>query len=97
MLFGKMVVMTFVFLCSLGIFSVLWTIFFMIKMSFEISDKRDVFSRRTIWNPLNTIFFPNILNENGLKSRRNIFRGLILFLISFAGAAGVGALVYLTN
>jgi hypothetical protein len=97
MLFGKLIIFTFVACCVLGLFSVLWVIVFSIKIIFELSDSKDAFSRRTLWNPLNAIFSPSLLSESGIKSRANIFRGLVVFSAALLGAACIAGLVGLTN
>lgn len=89
LIFSWIVAATFVGICCVGIASVLWVMFFSIRMMFQFKDSSDTFSRKILWNPLNAIFNPVVLNDRGLGSRRNIFRGLSVFFISFALAGGI--------
>lgn len=74
----------FAVVCLVGITSVLWVIFFALRLIFQFSDSSDAFSRRTLWNPLNAIFNPLLLSPEGLISRKRVFRGAMAFIISLA-------------
>lgn len=62
--------------------SIIWMIVFSIRLLFQFSDSKGAFSRRTLWNPLNAIINPSVLNAEGLKSRRRVLQGAVAFLIS---------------
>jgi RHS repeat-associated protein len=60
--------------------SIIWMIVFSIRLLFQFSDSKDAFSRRTLWNPLNAIINPRVLSDEGLKSRRRVLQGCLVFL-----------------
>ena len=83
----------FVALCLVGAVSVLWVIFFSVRMAFQFSDSKDAFSRKTMWNPMNAIMNPDVLSPEGLVSRKRALRGGLIFILAFA-VAGCIAVIF---
>ena len=94
---NHVLVVLFVAACIVGIVCFLWTTFFLIRMGFQFSDSRDAFSARTLWNPLNALFSPELLSPEGRHSRRLLFMGALGFVLSIAIALGVAGLVWFAN
>lgn len=84
---------TFVVLCLVGAASALWLIFFSARMIFQLSDSRDAFSRKILWNPMNAFINPSVLSPEGLVSRKRALRGGLFFILAFA-VAGCIAVIF---
>lgn len=82
---------------AIGGASMIWMAVFSIRMLFQFSDSKDAFSRRTLWNPLNAIINPSILNAQGLKSRKRVLHGGMVFLVSLALGACIAVVFQLLN
>lgn len=78
-------------------FSLIWSIFFMVKMGFQFKNPGDAFSRKTIWNPLNVLFTPVLLSTSGLRSRRLFIFGVMAFSTSITLAAVAGGVIWILN
>jgi hypothetical protein len=87
----------FVVLCLIGAASVLWVIFFSVRMMFQFSNADVAFSRRTLWNPMNAIVNPGTLSPEGLASRKKVLRGVIAFVLSVALAGCIAVLFQLLD
>lgn len=93
LIFSWIISAAFVGLCCIGMASILWVMFFSIRIMFQFKNSADAFSRKTLWNPLNAIFNPDVLSERGLGSRRRIFRGLLVFLFSFVLSGAIALIL----
>ena len=94
---NHMFVAAFVIACLAGIACFFWITFFLIRMGFQLSDPKDTFSIRTLWNPLNALLSPGLLSPEGMRSRRFVFIGVLGFVLSIAIALSVGGLVWIAN
>lgn len=94
---NQALVVMFVAACIVGILCFLWATFFLIRLGFQFSDPKDAFSVRTIWNPLNAIFSPELLNPEGRNSRRLFFMGALGFVLSIAVASCVAGVIWIVN
>lgn len=97
MITGYVVTAIFVMCCGVGIISLLWSLYHSIRLIFQFSDPGNAFSRRTLWNPMNAIFNPVLLNPEGLNSRRKVLCGFLIFAISFLGAGGIAVVLKLIH
>jgi hypothetical protein len=91
---SQVIVIAFVAACVAGIVCFIWSAIFLVRMGFQISDPKNAFSARTLWNPLNALFSPELLSQAGQRSRRLFFLGLFGFVLSIAAALGVGGLAW---
>lgn len=82
----------FVVACIFAGASILWVVFYSVKMSFQLSNSKDAFSRKTLWNPMNAIFNPGLLSQKGLVSRKQVFRGAMVFVLSLAVAGCIAGI-----
>jgi len=87
----------FVALCLIGVVSILWVIFFSVRMMFQFSDSNVAFSKRTLWNPMNAIINPGTLSPEGLVSRKRVLRGSIAFVVSLALVGCIAAVFQLLD
>jgi hypothetical protein len=94
---NHVLVVLFVAACIAGIVCFLWTTVFLIKMGFQFSEPSEAFSARTLWNPLNALFSPDLLSPEGRHSRRLLFMGVLGFILSIAIALGAAGLVWVAN
>lgn len=94
---NQALVVLFIAACIVGILCFLWATFFLIRLGFQFSDPRDAFSARTLWNPLNAVFSPEILSPGGRNSRRLFFIGVLGFVLSIVLAFCVAGLIWITN
>jgi hypothetical protein len=76
-------VYVFIAICLVGVSSLLWVIFFSLRLMSQFLNSSDRFSRRTLWNPMNAIVNPGVLSQEGLLSRRRLLCGGVIFLLSF--------------
>lgn len=85
----------FALLCVTAAASALWAVFFSILMVFNLTESESVFSKRTLWNPMNVIFSPELLSDKGKCFRKRALCGLVIFAISMllGGAMGVMIIV----
>jgi len=58
-------------------------------MCCQFSDKEKRYSYATLWNPMNAILNPSVLNEDGLKSRKRAILGIKGFVFSFFTSVGL--------
>ena len=79
--------------------ALLWVLVYAVLMMRGFEDANSTFSRQTLWNPMNVIFSPSLLNEKGLQARHRVFLGLkifvasLVFLVVFIGVLhGLGSL-----
>jgi len=94
---NHVLVAAFVAACAVGILCFFWATFFLIRMGFQLTDPKDAFSARTLWNPLNVLFSPELLSPEGRHSRHLLFMGALGFVLSIAVALGVAGLVWVAN
>lgn len=93
----RIVMTIFVVCCGVGIISLLWSIYYSIRLIFQFSNPSNAFSKYTIWNPMNAIFNPRLLSPKGLNFRRKILRGCLIFSISFSVAVGIAVALQLAS
>lgn len=96
-LVDQVLVVLFVAACIVGIICFLWATFFLIRLGFQFLEPRDAFSARTLWNPLNAVFSPELLSPGGRNSRRLFFVGALGFVLSIASAFCVAGLIWIAN
>lgn len=72
--------------------SLVKAMFFWVRMTFQLRERIAAWSSATLWNPMNVIFRPGLLNEAGRRSRRLAIRWGLIFFCSVALAAGVALL-----
>ena len=76
---------------------VVGVVIFSIMMLFHFVDPRDAFSRKTIWNPMNVLFSPQLLDDRGRALRKLALRCCQLFVITFFVAAILGMAISLLD
>lgn len=93
---GYIFVCIFVLLCGTAAISALWTVVFSILMVLNFSKSESAFSTRTLWNPMNVIFSPELLSDKGRQFRKLTLRGLVFFVASMlmGGAMGVVIVIF---
>lgn len=89
---GYVLIGLFVVLCLIAAGGLIWLVVFGIRMTSQFKDPDARYSRSSLWNPMNAMFSPHLLNEAGLRSRRSALRGLLVFFVAYA-CAGCFALV----
>jgi hypothetical protein len=89
---GYLLIGLFVALCVIAAGGFIWTVASGIRMTSQFKEPDARYSRSTLWNPMNAMFSPHLLNEAGLRSRRSALRGLMVFFAAYA-CAGCFALV----
>ena len=78
--------------CITGALSVIWAVISAVRMTWQFKSSSDRFSKKTIWNPMNALLFPNLLTEKGLGLRRQVGYALALFAGCLVVAGGIALL-----
>jgi hypothetical protein len=92
-MFGYALIGLFVGLWITCAVSLIWALVFSIRMTFQFEERGVAYSRATLWNPMNAMLRPDLPNDAGRRSRRLALRGLLVFLVAFAGAGCFGLVV----
>jgi hypothetical protein len=85
---GYALVGLFVGLCAMGVGALIWALFFSVRMTFQFEQRGVAYSRAALWNPMNAMLRPDLLNEAGRRSRRLALRGLVVFAAAYVCAGG---------
>ncbi|GLQ49340.1 hypothetical protein ACFFJT_20480 [Dyella flava] len=72
-----------------GAVALIWAMVFAIRMTFQFKQAGLAYSRATLWNPMNAVFRPDLLSEEGQKSRRFAIAGFVVFLAACACIGGL--------
>jgi hypothetical protein len=76
----SLIPLLFLALCLVGAAAWLWTLVCVVAAMCNFRNVGDAFSRRTLWNPMNGLLFPDLLTGRGKRLRRYAGYGLSVFI-----------------
>ena len=77
--------------------SSIWILVASLMLMREFKCPKDMYSRKTLWNPMNVLLLPHLLTERGLRIRESIGRACMVYVAAMLVFGAFAVLVKVTE